>query len=133
MVMYLKTVNYFKNIKGLLLCDIVDKMSNTNLKSGEKLMIPRKQEEERIYVIAEGEVFIKENEKQLDRLKKGDVYGHVFDLDNVNNGDEIEAFGDAVVFHVSVYDFYNVMANHHELTQGFIKNILKTNSSEKAS
>lgn len=132
MVMYLKSVPYFKDIKGLLLCDVVDKMTNSALKRGEKLSIPLIEEEERIYVIADGEVFIRRNGKEIKRLKRGEVFGNLFSHDDTMEADEIEAFGDAVVFHVSVYDFYNVMANHHELAQGFIKNISKNKPSEIA-
>ncbi|HNP19041.1 MAG TPA: hypothetical protein PKL31_11440 [Fulvivirga sp.] len=132
MVMYLKTVPFFKDIKGLLLCDLVDKMSNTNLKPSEKLAIPKTEAEERIYVVADGEVFIKKDGKEIKRVKKGAVYGNLFKLEGSDDGDEIEAFGDAVVFHISVYDFYNVMANHHELAQGFIKNIEETLTKEVA-
>jgi ATP:ADP antiporter, AAA family len=126
MVMFLKTVPFFKDIKGLLLCDLVDKMSNTNLKPNEVLRIPKHEDEERIYVVADGEIFIKKDDMEIGRVKKGQVYGNLFRLEGVDEGDTIVAFGDAVVFNISVYDFYNVMANHHELAQGFIKNIEKT-------
>ncbi|MEQ9118500.1 hypothetical protein [Fulvivirga sp.] len=123
MVMFLKTVPFFKNIKGLLLCDLVDKMTNVNLKGNELIKIPQTEDEERIFVIADGEVFLKEGSTEIRRLKKGDVFGTLFHLENKIEADTIESFGDSVVFHISVYDFYNVMANHHELAQGFIKNI----------
>ncbi len=126
MIMFLKNVPYFKNIKGLLLCDVVDKMVNSNLSSKELLKVPQSEDEERIYVVAEGEAFIKNNGKEVKRLKKGEVFGNLFNLEDKIEATHIEAFGDAVVFHISVYDFYNVMADHHELAQGFIKNISRT-------
>lgn len=126
MVMFLKTVPFFENIKGLLLCDLVDKMSNVNLKGQEILKIPQSEDEERIFVIADGEVFLKNNGQEVSRLKKGQVFGNLFNLEHKTEADVIESFGDSVVFHISVYDFYNVMANHHELAQGFIKNIGNT-------
>lgn len=126
MIMFLKTVPFFKDIKGLLLCDLFDKMVNTNLNGGESLSIPQNEDEERIFIVAEGEVFIKEDDRELKRIKKSEVYGNIFNLDKKLVGNTIEAFGDAVVFHISVYDFYNVMADHHELAQGFIKNIGET-------
>lgn len=132
MVMYLKSVDYFKNIKGLLLCDVVDKMTNSNLNPGEKLIVPQNEEEERIYVVAEGEIFLKSESKEIKRLKKGEVFGNVLSINNRIEVDQIEAFGNAVVFHISVYDFYNVMADHHELAQGFIKNISNKQGSEIA-
>ncbi len=123
MVMFLKTIPFFKDIKGLLLCDVVDKMANTNLKPGELLKIPQGEDEERIYVVADGEVFVKNQGKEIIRLKKGEVFGNLFSLNEKMEADQLESFGNAVVFHFSVHDFYNVMANHHELAQGFIKNI----------
>ena len=132
MVMYLKKVDYFKNIKGLLLCDLVDKMINSNLNSGEKLIMPQNEEDERIYVVAEGEAFLKNDNKEVKRLRKGEVFGRLFNNEDKIFANELEAFGKAVIFHISVYDFYNVMADHHELAQGFIKNIGRKQDSEIA-
>lgn len=126
MIMFLKTVPFFENVKGLLLCDLYDKMINVNLKSGETIHIPQSEEDERIFIIADGEVFIKKDGKEIKRLKRQNVFGNIFSVQDRIEGDSLEAFGDAVVFHISVYDFYNVMADHHELAQGFIKNIGKT-------
>lgn len=123
MVMFIKNLPIFNDIKGVLLCDLVDKMTNVRLRSGQKANMHISEQEERIIIVASGEVLLMNGEEEVMRLKTGDVFGNVFNLNEQQEATHQMAFGDAVVFHLSVYDFYNVMANHHELAQGFIKNI----------
>ncbi|MBL6445900.1 hypothetical protein JMN32_06250 [Fulvivirga sp. 29W222] len=122
MVMFLKRLPVFKNIKGILLCDLVDKMYSTHLKAGKSLSIQHN-DDEQIIIVAQGEALVMQEESEVQRLKTGEVFGHIFNLDDHREATHIMAFGDAVIFHLSVYNFYNVMANHHELAQGLIKNI----------
>lgn len=56
-------------------------------------------------------------------LKTGSVYGDLFKDGLVSPVREIEATERAVVFKINLMDFYFVMANHHELVQGLLKNI----------
>ncbi len=125
MVMVLKDIRVFKEIHGVILCDLADKCEVEILNSGNQLATELHEDSERIYIVADGEVLLKENSTDVSKLKKGDVYGNIFHLQSDHSADTIEAFGRAVVFHISVFDFYNVMANHHELAQGFINNVGK--------
>lgn len=125
MVMFMKTLSVFKDIKGILLCDLVDKMTNLRLRSGQKIAVSVSEQEEKIIIVADGEALLMNEDKEVMRLKTGDVFGNVFSLNERTEATHLVAFGDAVVFHLSVFDFYNVLANHHELAQGFIKNIYK--------
>ena len=130
MVMFLKTISIFKDIKGVLLCDLVDKMKNINLIAGGSLPISGiTDDEEQIFIVADGEVLIKDQNVDIMRLKTGEVFGSIFNMENLK-ATTVEAFGNSVVFYLSVFDFYNVMANHHELAQGFINNINKQPKAE---
>jgi len=124
-VMRLKSIPVFDEIKGVILCDLVDKMTVATLGSGQTLKINPAEDEEQIYIVADGEVLVKENDTDTAKLTSGDVLGNIFMVNEKITADHLEAFGRAVIFHLSVFDFYNVMANHHELAQGFIKNINK--------
>ncbi|ELR69994.1 hypothetical protein C900_04421 [Fulvivirga imtechensis AK7] len=124
-VMFIKTLPMFKDIKGILLCDLADKMTNLRLRSGQKLNFSASEQEEKIVIVADGEALLMNGDSEVMRLKTGDVFGNVFSLDERIEASHLVAFGDAVVFHLSVFDFYNVLANHHELAQRFIKNIYK--------
>ena len=130
MVMLLKTISVFKNIKGVLLCDLVDRMKNVNLSAGNSIELSGLEEEEQIFIVADGEVLIKDQDSDILRLKTGEVFGTIFNFDEKVSATTVEAFGDSVVFYLSVFDFYNVMANHHELAQGFINNINKQHTAE---
>lgn len=122
MVMFLKSLPVFHNIKGVLLCDLVDKMHTSHLKAGQSLPILNAEDEE-IIIVAHGEALIMDGERDVQRLKTGEVFGQIFSLSERIDATHVLAFGDAVIFHLSIYNFYNVMANHHELAQGLIKNI----------
>ncbi|MTI22995.1 hypothetical protein E1176_18335 [Fulvivirga sp. RKSG066] len=125
MVMKLKGIHAFENIKGVILCDLVDKISTTIISANQTLQISKKDEGEQIYIIAEGEVSLYSNDVEIKRLSEGEAFGNVFELDNPASIDALVGIKRTVIFKLSVHDFYNVMANHHELAQGFIKNISK--------
>ena len=60
-------------------------------------------------------------------LKKGDVYGELFQDGTVSKITTLTATERSVVFKINLMDFYFVMANHHELVQGLIKNVTEEN------
>lgn len=123
-VLFIKSIPVFKDIKGLLLCDLADRVNLKHLEDGENTII-KNNHDEFIYIVADGKITLKENGVGP-TLKKGEVYGKIFSLDDSPQiFDEMQAIGRSVVFEITLFDFYSVMANHHELAQGLIKNISK--------
>ena len=125
MVMFLKKVPEFRNIKGLILADMVDKMQNVNLTEGHKVKINPAEEEEQIFVVADGEMMVRNAETDLALVKKGEVFGNIFKTGERTMATDVIALEPAVVFCLPVFDFFNIMAHHHELAQVFLKNIGK--------
>lgn len=125
MVMFLKKVPEFRNIKGLILANMVDKMHNINLAENQAIRINQAEEDEQIFIVAEGTVSAKNDGSEVMQLKKGEVFGYVFRTGERIPATHIEALSTSVVFVLSVFDFYNIMAHHHELAQAFLKNIGK--------
>jgi len=122
MVMFIKQLPVFKNIDGSLICDLADKITPVELNPGEKLKLS--QEDSRvILIVAHGEVKLMEDERILNLLKKGSVYGELFQHGPVHAATHFMAAERTVLFKINLLDFYFVMANHHELVQGLIKNI----------
>jgi ATP:ADP antiporter, AAA family len=123
MVMFLKTLPIFKNIDGNLLADLSDKIVPLEMTLGEKFKFTNDDLNTPIFIVAHGEVKLKNNDSILLTMKKGDVYGDLFQDGPALAANNIEANERSIVFKITLVDFYFVMANHHELVQGFIKNI----------
>lgn len=126
MVMFLKQLPVFKNIHGTLLSDLSDKIVPVELQLGEKLKFSTGDLNSPIFIVAHGEVKLKNEDSIITTLKKGDVYGDLFQDGPAPPANILEAGERSILFKISLVDFYFVMANHHELVQGLIKNITET-------
>jgi AAA family ATP:ADP antiporter len=127
-VMFTKQMPAFKNIHGSLLSDLADKVHPIDLEMAEKMKFSTDDEfNNPIIIVAHGEVKLKNNDQEITILRKGDVYGELFQDGPVLKVTELVATERAVVFKINLMDFYFVMANHHELVQGLIKNITEEN------
>jgi ATP:ADP antiporter, AAA family len=123
MVMFLKTLPVFKNIQGTILSDLSDKIDPLELKLGEKVKFNSEDLNSPIFIVAHGEVKLKKDDTIVATLKKGQAYGDLFQDGPAPEANNLEATERAVVFKITLVDFYFVMANHHQLVQGLIKNI----------
>lgn len=126
MVLFLKQLPEFKNINGVLLADLFDKISPIDLNEGQKLTFDAKEQGMPIVIVALGEIKLKDDDSVIKTLKAGSVYGDIFQNGQVVPAKSIEATERSIVFKINLADFYFVMANHHELVEGLIKNINNT-------
>ena len=76
-------------------------------------------------IIADGKATVTDNKGDATKLGIRDVFGSVFQSGEIRKATKVEALSDSVVFLLSIDDFYSIMANHHELTQQFVKNVSK--------
>lgn len=123
MVMFLKTLPVFKDIHGSLLADLSDKAVPLELNAGESIKFNPEDTNSPIFIVAHGEVAIKNDSTPVVQLKKGDVFGDLFQDGPAPTANTLEAIDRAVVFRINLIDFYFVLANHHDLVQGLIRNI----------
>ncbi len=121
MVMFIKQMPAFKGIDGNLLSDLADKIAPVNLKAGDKLVFDVN-EPCPVMIVAHGEITLHHDNGQKEILKQGRAYGDLFQNGPAPVIREASASDNAVVFRISLIDFYFVLANHHELVQGLIKN-----------
>lgn len=131
MVLFLKQLPEFNNINGVLLADLFDKISPIDLNEGQKLTFDAKEQSMPIIIVALGAINLKNDDSVIRTLKAGSVYGDIFQNGQVIPAKSMEATERSIVFKINLADFYFVMANHHELVEGIIKNI--TNTQTKAS
>jgi len=75
-------------------------------------------------------VNLKYDDMIITNLKRGSVYGDLFQEGPPIKANTMEARERSVVFKINLMDFYFIMANHHELVQGLIKNITGQNKTE---
>lgn len=121
MVLFIKELPIFKNIHGNLLSDLADKIQPVTLKTGDKIQFSDN-EEPPLLIVADGELQLQHEGHSVASLRKGDTFGDLFqDGPNPKFTDGV-AIERTVVFRISLTDFYFVLANHHELVQGLIKN-----------
>jgi hypothetical protein len=126
MVMFLKQLPVFKNIHGTLLSDLSDKIIPYELHLGEKLKFSTDDVNAPIFIVAHGEVKLKNNDSIVTTLRRENVYGDLFQDGPAIVANTLEASERSVLFRINLVDFYFVMANHHDLVQGLIKNITES-------
>jgi ATP/ADP translocase len=131
MVMFIKQSAAFRNIHGLLLSDLADKIVPLDLEFGERMKFNTDELNTPIFIVAHGEIkLVSDTGNVITNLKRGEVFGEIFQDGIVPKISAIEAGERSVVFKINLMDFYFVMANHHELVQGLIKNITEETNSK---
>lgn len=123
MVMFIKQLPVFQEIHGSLICDLADKITPVELMMGEGIELPSQEDSKLIIIVAHGEVKLMERDHTLQVMKKGSVYGDLFQHGPALSATRALATERSILFKINLLDFYFVMANHHELVQGLIKNI----------
>lgn len=129
MVMFIKDLPIFNGISGNLLSDIADKIKPHILKPGEKISFDAQEENAPIFIIAHGTANLYNEEILVNALHAGAIVGDIKNETTYKNGNQIIATERCVIFQVDILDFYFVLASHHELTQGLIKNVTETTKS----
>ena len=132
MVMFIKGLPAFKGIPGAILSDLADKIIPIDLKPKEKIVFNNPDENRPILITALGQVKLKEGSTDVGIMKKSSVFGDLFQEGASIDITEVEAVERSVVFRINLTDFYFVMAKHHELVQGLVRNIMKTSKEPAA-
>ncbi|HCM75176.1 MAG TPA: hypothetical protein DIS90_02255 [Cytophagales bacterium] len=124
MVMFIKQLKMFKGIEGNLLSDLADKIVPVTLKPNDKVVFEAS-EPSPILIVAHGEITLEQANGEKILLPRGSAYGDLFHNGPVPHIAEVTTTTNSVIFRISLSDFYFVLANHHELVQGLIKNSTK--------
>ncbi|MDZ4715439.1 MAG: hypothetical protein SH819_08220 [Cytophagales bacterium] len=128
MVMFIKALPAFHGIPGSILSDLADKIIPVDLRANDKIVFNNPDEPRPILISAVGQVRLREGSKEIGVMKKGDVFGDLFQEGPSVPITEVEATERSVIFRINLSDFYFVMAKHHELVQGLVRNVSKTDS-----
>ncbi len=122
MVMFIKQLPIFNEIHGALICDLADKITPIELSTGKRMKLPGQEENSVILIVAHGEVKLLNNDQPVKVIKKGSIYGDLFQEGPAGEATAVEATERTILFRIEMLDFYFVLANHHELLQGLIRN-----------
>ncbi|NJN41700.1 MAG: hypothetical protein HC811_05150 [Flammeovirgaceae bacterium] len=122
MVMFIKQIPVFKGISGNLLCDLADKIIPLDLAARKKVTFDDDTLSP-IIIVAHGEVRVTTIDGEIITMKPGEIHGDLFQEGPAIKLKDLEATERSVVFKINMIDFYFVLANHHELVQGLIRNI----------
>jgi AAA family ATP:ADP antiporter len=125
MVMFIKALPAFQGIPGSILSDLADKIIPVDLKPRDKIVFNNPDENRPILIVAVGEVKLREGDAEVGVMKKNAVFGDLFQEGPPVKITEAEAVVRSVVFRINLPDFYFVMAKHHELVQGLVRNVTK--------
>lgn len=123
--MLLKTIPVFNPIRGTLLAELIDTMKTHNLEAGQVINFNKRDKNKSILIVANGKAKIKSDTDSLFELDTHSVFGEIFVLSDNLYISELEATQKSVIFEISLSDFYNTLANHHELAQEFIDSVSK--------
>jgi ATP:ADP antiporter, AAA family len=123
MIMFIKQLPALRDISGNLISDLADKIIPLDMKPHEKLYFQGGDENVPILIVAIGELKLKNGGEEVGTLKAGSAFGDLFQDGPVLQVTEVEAVERSVVFRINLPDFYFVLASHHELVQGLIKNV----------
>lgn len=94
-----------------------------DLPAGDVLKFDSEDYNSPIFIVAHGEIKLRDDDRVVKVLKKGDLYGDLFQNGPSEKANRLEASERSIVFKINLMDFYFVMANHHELVQGLVKNV----------
>lgn len=123
MAMLFKKIPVFANIKGTLICNLVDKMNTINLEKYDQITLDINEDNKPIFIIAEGLVSLRDGEVEKGKLKERELFGELFIMGSGLEVSTIKALERTVIFEINTNDFYTVMADDHELAHEFINNV----------
>jgi len=124
-ILFLKEIEVFSSIRGINLSQIVDKIKTVVLKDGESQELYDEDDNKPIFIIAKGEATLYNEDIPITTLKEKEVFGDIFTMDAEQTITSIKGKNETIIFQIGLNDFFNVMANQHELAQEFIKSVSK--------
>jgi len=130
MVMFIKQLPAFRGISGNLLSDLADKITPIDLNAKEKTVFNSNEDISPILIVALGQVKLMNKSEEVTVLKKGDVFGDLFQEGATPEITEAIATERSIIFKINIVDFYFVLAKHHELVQGLIRNVTTKEQTE---
>lgn len=133
-IAFLKQINAFNNLPGLLLSELTGFISRVSYHSGECVMQEGQTGSLPIYLVLSGVVEWYDESGILRQARQGDLLGEMLILDTDENLYTIIAKEDTEIYKIDKDRFYRVMATQPKLLQYFLEYItykIKLGQAEK--
>jgi ATP:ADP antiporter, AAA family len=119
-VMFLKNINVFENIIGLVLADLIDITEEEFLKEGQTLSIDDHYNDN-FYIVYKGSFNLYENGEIKGETKVGEFIGEMISTENYLKSNLIIALTDSVVLKIKKDGFYDLLADNMKLAHEMIE------------
>jgi signal-transduction protein with cAMP-binding, CBS, and nucleotidyltransferase domain len=120
--MFLKKLDVFQHISGVQLCELADNTEIVRLKTNESIDLTQI-ENNAIYVLAEGNASLMNEDGTENLLKVQQVFGELFQPDRKLSQTELRADRDSILFKLNTNNFYTQMSKSREFTSEFFSAI----------
>ncbi len=118
----LKEMVLFRPLPGVMISEIADNIKMENLERGQEYFIEQNEDSSEILIMALGSATIHYPEGEA-ILNSGDVIGEITNSEQGKAIDKVKANETTVLFTITNHDFYNIMANQHEMAHILIEHI----------
>ena len=123
-VLFLKGVDLFKTIPAEELSAIAQITDEVEY-APQQTVFKEGDQGDAMYLIVDGRVKIFVGERNLAELGTGQCFGEMAILDSEPRSATIVAQKDVVLLEISREDFYELMADEHEISQGIVKVLVR--------
>jgi hypothetical protein len=119
-VFVLKDVKAFASIHGVFLSGIADNIEEVQYKKGEYILKQGETGNIPLFVVVEGSLEVREGERVISRIAKGDLIGEELVLETDINAYDIVALDNVTLYRIAKEHFYEMMSQSHEMMEGVI-------------
>lgn len=119
-VLFLKKIDVFENIFGLVLADLIDITEEVYLKEGETLSIDSDYNDN-FYIIYKGKINVYENGNIKAEVKEGEFIGEMISAENQLKSNLILSLEDSTLLKMRKDGFYDLLADNVKLAHEMVE------------
>ncbi len=119
-IIVLKDVKAFASIHGVFLSGIADNIEELYFNQGDHILRKGDTGNIPLYVVVEGVLELRDGDKVVSRMAKGDLIGEDLVLETDVNTYDIIALGQVMLYKIEREHFYEMMSQSHEMMEGVI-------------
>ena len=123
-VLFLKRVDLFSQLHGEKLAQVSQIAREIDFRKGARIFNEGDMGNS-LYLIMNGTVDVIKNSRKIASLNEGECFGEMAILDSEPRSATIIASSDIVCLEISRDDFYELMADEHEISHGIIKVLIR--------
>ena len=123
-ILFLKSVDLFSQLSGEKLAQVAHIAREIEFDKGS-CVFKEGENGAALYLIVNGEVNIVKGGRKITVLGERECFGEMAILDSEPRSATVEAISDVTCLELNREDFYDLMADEHEISQGIIKVLVR--------